>query len=135
MPLEDIFEQAIEGFNGLGAEAVKDSSDPCAWVSMGIRTSFGSNQEPVAQAAGTEDQSLFIVVMAVAQDVADFSRQLPNKSRGHLGIVGVGDGQFSRQREPEDGDSTGEMEFPAISPAVVARFGPVGLGVNAAVRH
>jgi hypothetical protein len=72
--------------------------------------------------------------MAVTQNIANFSRELPNESGSHRGIIGIGHGELSRQWQPKGGHGTGEVKFPAIPPAVIAGFGPVSLGVNAGVR-
>src|SRR6185503_1104678 len=82
-----------------------------------------------------QDFTFLIMVVMVTQDIANFRRELPNKGGGYLGIIGISDGEFSCQRQPERSDCTSEVKFPAIPPAVIAGFGPVGLGVNAGMRH
>ena len=43
--------------------------------------------------------------------------------------------QFRSERDPDRADDCGQMQLPAIDPAVPARLGPTGLGIDRAMRH
>jgi hypothetical protein len=54
--------------------------------------------------------------------------------RGRLVVGGVGRGQLGGERDPDRRDGGREVERPAVDPAVPARLGPAGLGVDRGVR-
>jgi hypothetical protein len=82
-----------------------------------------------------------IPVAGVAEDEPDGPRQGVDQPWRGLVVGGVGRGQVCRQRDPDGGDGGGQVELPAVdsaemqgprctAPAVPARLGPVGLGVD-----
>src|SRR5579872_6285636 len=61
-------------------------------------------------------------------------RQLVDQVERLLIIGYISWRQVGRQRDPDAGDRTNQVQFPTVDPAMPARLGPVGLGVNAGVR-
>src|SRR5215510_9542254 len=131
MPIENGFEQVIEGFNGLRAQFVEDTANLNAVISMRMFAAFGRHQHSViALTVGAESG---LVVVGIAQDKANFSRQFRKQQRRNRRVISIGDRQLGRQRNPYRADRYGQMEFPAIPPAMPAGFAPSRFGINAAV--
>src|SRR5215207_6489699 len=73
-PLKEVLEEAIEGFDRLGAQLMKDPPDFDPAIGMGIGPPARGHQFPVV--AATLRPQLWGIVMLIAQDIADLSRQL-----------------------------------------------------------
>lgn len=132
-PFEHILEQAVERLNRLRTQLVKDAAhlNPTIAVRM-LATPRGDQP---ATSGFTSLSQIRRVVVSITQNVAHFSRQLPQQGWSNAGIVGVGNRQLSRQRYPDRRHGTRQMQFPAVPPAMIARLRPARLGVDAAVRH
>ena len=100
---------------------------------------MGSNQD--THALGAEGFQFVVTAVLIAQEKAQFGGKLPNE-RGRLFVIGrIGwgharrqAGQVGRQRDPHR-PGTDEVRFPAVYPAMPARFGPSGFGINRRMRY
>ena len=76
-----------------------------------------------------------IGIGGIAQDEVSFGRQLWQQQERDL-IVGVVSGrQFRRHGNPHGGHHRDQVQLPPVDPAVPARLGPVGLGINGGMGH
>src|SRR5438270_2100893 len=73
------------------------------------------------------------VVMAITQDEPNFCRNFPQQLGGGITVRYIGRRQHRRNGKPDGSDNADHMQFPAIHPAMPARFGPMGLGINRGV--
>jgi hypothetical protein len=75
------------------------------------------------------------VVMQVAEHEAHLSWQVLQQRRGELVVGDIGRRELSGEWDPDAGNGADQVQLPAIDPSVPAAVGPVGLGVDAGVRH
>jgi hypothetical protein len=128
MPIKDAFEIFMKIFHRDGTQFMKEASDLDPRVGVGIPTILGRHEEPIClvtvlvQSRG--------VVMTIPKHEADFGGHFAQQSRGRLTVSDIGGSQQSSDREPDRGNDGDHMQFPSIDPAVPARFGPVGFGIN-----
>src|SRR5579871_3443315 len=118
MPAKDGLEQVVERFNGLRAEFVENTADLKSVIGRAtFAASCGDQQTIITPTRGSNSR---IVVMAIAQDKTDLCRQFFQQRRGSAGIIGVSNGQFGSQGNPDRPDGHGQMQFPAVPPAMPA---------------
>ena len=131
---ENSLELAIKVLDGMGAELMENATHLDPIVGMGIGGAFGGDQQPaVSFDQGGQGR---VVVVLVAQNGRDLLRQRSQQHRGVLIVGDVGRSESGGHGQPDgvpDGDH--QMQLPPIDSPVPARFGPVGLGVNARMRH
>ena len=73
--------------------------------------------------------------MLVAQEVTGFGRQFREQAQGMFIISYIGDREVSRQRDPDGSYGGDQVQFPTVDPPMPARLGPMGFGVDGAMRH
>src|SRR5262245_36428660 len=131
-PLKDILEQAIEGFNGLRPQLMKDLAHFYPAIAMRMGPASSRHQFPTSSLALVPQ--LGIVVMGVTQHVAHLPRQLVQQDRGDLIVPPIRNGQLGSQRDPHHAYGDSEVQLPPIPPAMPARFAPPGLSINRGMR-
>lgn len=72
--------------------------------------------------------------MLVPQQKAEFQGEFLEKARSLEVIGSIGGGEFCRKGNPDARRRADEVQFPALHPAMPARFGPVGFGINRGMR-
>src|SRR5437764_12880505 len=74
-------------------------------------------------------------VMTIRQDETHFGGHFGQEGRGRFTISAIGGSEQSREGKPDACDKGDDVQFPAVDPAMPARFGPVGFGINGSMRH
>ncbi len=97
---------------------MENTTDFNAHAAMGKLAPPRGNQQAVTQF--TSRPQFGVVVMGIAQDIADFKGQLADEQGGRLVVGGVGGGQFSGQWNPDRCDGTSQMKFPAVRPKMIS---------------
>src|SRR5262245_45072761 len=131
-PFKEVLEQAVEWFDRVGAQLVKDTPDFNA--AIGVRISPPVRGDQFAVMAATLGVQLWGIVMLIAQDIADLSRQLGEQQRGDITVSDIGHGKLRGQRNPQTANRHRQVQLPAVPPAVPARLAPMGFGINGGVR-
>src|SRR4029453_277014 len=112
---------------------MKEPADFDPTISMGIRTTACGDQFTIVQ--GTLLAQLWGVVMGVTQDIPHRHRQLLQQLWGN-DIVGVtGAGELRGQGEPDAAHRDGQMQLPAVPPAMIPGLAPGGFSVNRGMRQ
>lgn len=125
---EDALEVLVEALHCQRAQFMEDATNLDTAVGMGIRPTARGDQDLILVLA--ELPKVRIVVVDIAQDLANLGREFPEEG-GSLLVVGpIGGSKRGSQGDPDGGD----MELPAIDPAVPAALGPVRLGINRGMR-
>src|SRR5512147_46881 len=132
-PLEDLFEQAVERFDGLGAPFMEEPSARYAPIGRRIDPPTGSYPFPVVQGAVGAPRRRMVVLSA--EDLAKLQREFPPQRRGHVMRGRVGGGELGGERNPSPADRHCQRPLPAIPPALPARLAPSRFGVDAGMRH
>jgi hypothetical protein len=73
--------------------------------------------------------------MGITQHRARFQRHLLQQPGGDFLIAMIGNGQFGGQRDPHRAHGDGQVQLPAIPPAMPARFAPARFRINRTVRN
>src|SRR5215831_16825205 len=111
---------------------MKNPADCDTPIPMGIWATTRSDQFAVVQR--TCRAQLGSVIMRVPEDIPHCHWQLLQQFWGDH-IIGVtGDGELRGQREPNTTDHDGQMQLPAVPPAVIPGLTPGGFGVNRSMR-
>src|SRR5512138_3507281 len=133
VPLKNPFEQAIERFDRLGTQLVKEPPYLHPAIGMRICPPAGRYQLAVMQSAfGAQRRG---IVMLVTQDIAYRQRQFGQQPRGDHIIGLIGRGEFGSQRNPQPSKGYSQMQFPAVPPAMIARLAPGCFEIDAGMRH
>jgi len=128
MPIKDALEMLVQIFHRDGPQLVKDPADFHAIIGMGVASIRGGHQQPIGLL--TVLVQVGRVVMAIPQHEADVGRNLAQQSGRRLAIGGSGGSQHGSNGKPDRRDDRDDVQFPAVDPAVPARVGPVGFGIN-----
>src|SRR2546430_17017674 len=89
-PLKDVLEQALERFNGLGAQLMEDASHLYPVIVVGIRPAPGRHQHPIGLLASVAH--LRGIVCGIPQDVAHLRWQGRQQLGRDFIIRGIGGG-------------------------------------------
>jgi hypothetical protein len=89
-----------------------------ATILMRICPAPGGDQFSVMQ--GTLGPKCRGIVMLIPQDIVHFQGQVVEQQRSNLVVGGIGRGELSGQGDPELPKRDGQMQFPALPPAVPA---------------
>ena len=130
-PLKDVLEQAIEGFERVRAQLMEHPSDLDPAIGVGIGATPSCYQFAIVP--GAFGLQIRRIVMLVAQDIPDLSGQLGEQQRRDLTVSDIGDREFGGQGNPVAADGHGQVQLPAVPPAVPARLAPVRLRINRGV--
>ena len=133
MPIKDAFEMFMKIFHRDGTQFVKDAPDFDPIVGVGITSIFGRHEEPIGLV--TVLVQFRGVVMTIPQHETHFGGHFAQEGRGRFTISDIGGSEQSREGKPDACDKGDDVQFPAVDPAMPARFGPVGFGINGSVRH
>lgn len=106
----------------------EDPADPRPTI--GVRIGPAPGRDQLLSSLLTELPELGIVVVHIPQDVADLEGQLAEQGGSLLIVCRIGWREVRRQGDPDRGDHGGQMELPAVHPAMPATLGPMGLGIN-----
>ena len=133
MSIKDAFEVLIKIFHGDRAELVKDAPHCDPIVDVRVASILGHHQQPVRLLAIFAQ--IRRVVMAIAQDEADFGRNFAQQSGSRLIVSNSGRGQDKSLGKSDRCNDRDEMQFPAVDESMPTGFGPVRLGINGGMRH
>jgi len=127
-PLQDVLEQAVEGFKGWRPQLMKDLAHFYPSIAMWMRPTARRHQFPAALLALVPP--LGIIIVGVTQYGAYLPGQLVQPARGYLIVASIRDGHLGGQWEPHCADGHGAVQLPPIPPAVPARLAPACFGLN-----
>ena len=128
MPIKNAFEMLIKIFKSDGTQLVKSPSDFDTIIRMGIASVLGRNQQAMVLPAQVAE--FLSVVVTISQDETDLTWQFAQQRRRWLVISNLGRRQFRSQGDPDRGYHRDQVQFPAIDPAMPARFGPMRFLIN-----
>ena len=106
-PFKEVLEQAVERFDGLRAQFVKDASDFNS--AIGVRRGAAARGDQFPVVAATLGAQLRGIVMLIAQDLADLSGQVGKQQGGNLTVGNIGHGELRSQRNPPAADGDGQV--------------------------
>jgi hypothetical protein len=75
------------------------------------------------------------MVMLIAQDITDLGGQVGEQPRRDRTVGDIGEGELSRQGNPEAADGHRQMQLPAIPPPIPTRLAPVRFGITGGMGH
>jgi hypothetical protein len=132
MALEDSFELLMEILKRYRAGFMQEPADFPPVIGVWVRPSGGREHEATAPRAPLLEVGS--VIMLVPQPKAACQGECLDETRG-LEVIGhMGGCESCREGNPEPRRRADEVQFPAIPPAVPARCGPVGCGINRGMR-
>ena len=132
-PLKHVLEQAIERFDGLVTQLVEYLAHLGSAILARVWSTPRGDQQAVV--VFTLLAKLRRIVVSITQHVAHFQWQLANQGRSWHAVVGIGSCQSGSQGDPDGCYGASQVKLPAIPPAVMPRFGPMSVRVDAGVRH
>jgi hypothetical protein len=130
-PRKDVLGPAVVRFDGLRAQLVKPFPDLDAAIAMGVRASSGGHQ--LTAAPVTRLPQVRGVVLGITQHRAHVSRELPQPPGRHFMVTPIRHGQLGGQRDPDGPHGHGQMQFPAVPPAMPAGFTPPRFRIHGTV--
>jgi hypothetical protein len=107
---------------------MEDPADLDSTILMGIRAAARGDQ--FAAVERTFLAQLRGVVVRVAEDVTNFQRQLSEQSWRDPVVGLTGNRKLGGERNSETPDGDGQMQLPAVPPAVITGLAPGGLSID-----
>ena len=132
MPINNAFEMLIKMFHSDETQFVKEASDFHASICVGVPSLLGRHQQPIRLV--TVRMQVRRVVMTISQDEPDLGGHFAQQIWCRVTISDIGRSQLGSNGKPDRYDDGNDVPFPDVDPAVPARFGPVGFGINRGVR-
>src|SRR3970040_332476 len=102
-------------------------------IGMGIRSILSGDQK--ASGLLADFAHIGRIVMEITQDKTCLWRQFVDQGWRNLVIGLVGGCELGAQRDPYRSHNAGDMQFPAVDPAMPARLRPMRLCVNRSMRY